>query len=109
MGRSTMIAEIIMDYYGWSDVVCFGVRHPDNPPPGREMCWLPWDVFKRGSFMVGVFTGKDGDLLCVKKCGSWEDPEAWLSPGGRSILGATLKALYVRKVMDHLERFKKRS
>ena len=104
-----MLAEIIMDYYGWDGIVCFGVRHPDNPAPGREMHWLPWDVFRRGSFMVGVYTGKDGDLLCVQKCSDWESPEAYLSPAGRSILQATLKTLYVRLVMDHLQRFKAKS
>ena len=99
-----MLAEIIMDYYGWDEVWCAGVRHPDNPPPGRETCWLPWHVFRSRSFMVGVLTGKDNDLVCVKKCSHDEDPETFLAPAGRSILTATLKTLAVRLALDFVDR-----
>lgn len=56
--------------------------------PGRLKYAITWD----GRWHVGVWTGPHGDLICVKHCDTREEAERYLSPGGRTILAATLKA-----------------
>jgi hypothetical protein len=42
---------------------------------------------------VGVWTGPDRDMFCLKQCTTNEQAEQWLSPGGNTIQEAFEKAV----------------
>lgn len=86
-----MIAQFIMSRMGWSDAWFPKVSRPANPDPAREW-WHPF-IPPKGSVYVGVWTGKGGDMLCVKRCASNEESRAYASPPGRTLIDATLRAV----------------
>lgn len=86
-----MIAEYIMSRCGW-DAVWFLEAIGEKPAPGAK--W--WHFLRSGACLVGVWTGPDGDLLCVRRCETAEEAERWLSPPGRIILDAALRSLWRR-------------
>ena len=59
--------------------------------PGKRYHW--WHVYRVGTFIVGVRTGPERDLLCVLPCKTNEEAELWLSPPARTIWGACLGSL----------------
>jgi len=60
--------------------------------PGTLKNMIKWD----GRWHVGFWTGPQLDLVCIKKCKTNEEADRYLSPGGRTILSATLKTLSAR-------------
>lgn len=86
-----MIAEFIMSRCGW-DAVWYPAARSDAPAPGEH--W--WQFLRVGACLVGTWTGPDGDLLCVRRCEDAASAEANLSPPGRTILDAALRALWQR-------------
>lgn len=76
-----MLAEYLMHSFGWDTVWC-----PSH-----------WSFLKNlllgDRYRVGVWTGPDKDLLCLKKCATKEEAERWLSPGGVTMGVAFLKAM----------------
>ncbi len=78
-----MIAELIMHYSSFGDV---WYAHP-----GRLINAIRWS----GRWHVGNWTGPQHDLICVKNCSTNAEAERWLSPGGRTILSAAIKALWL--------------
>lgn len=78
-----MLTEWLMERYGWRDIWFLGSNGLRRGPfrfIGREVCF------------VGVWTGPDRDLLCVKECATQEEAEQWLSPAGRTIAHATIRS-----------------
>ncbi len=83
-----------------------GRRQPDARRVHYELLWLEWRVvhiprrlhrfWRKGGCLVGVWTGPDRDLLCVRECDTSIEAEKWLAPPGRMILDATLRSLWVR-------------
>lgn len=65
------LVDYLMDYMGWQDI-----WHP-NP----------------GQWFMGVWTGPQDDLLCIKKCRTREEANRFLSPEGKSIDDACIKAM----------------
>lgn len=55
--------------------------------PGKEH--KDW----KGRWVVGVLTGVDNDLICVKMCNTRGDEEKLLSPAGDNIIEALDKAV----------------
>lgn len=47
-----------------------------------------------GSWFVGTWTGPQRDLICLKECKTNKEANKWLSPAGKTILSATLKAVW---------------
>lgn len=80
-----MIAEWLMERYGWRDVWYLGSNRPE-----RYRHW--WNFIGPSACYVGIWTGPDLDLLCVRKCETLEEAKACLSPPGYTILHAALKA-----------------
>lgn len=76
-----MLAEYLMHRFGWDTVWC-----PKSPNFLRNILW-------GDRYIVGVWTGPDKDLLCLKKCETREEAERWLSPGGVTMGVAMLKAI----------------
>ncbi len=91
-----MLAELIMAKYGWKTVRGTSIGNPDNPAPGNGGRHRLLNAFKVRGFLVGVWTGPDRDLICVKRCTTNEEAERYLSPPGRTILSAVLRGLVVR-------------
>lgn len=77
-----MLAEYIMHKIGWTDV---WYAHPG--PLG----------FPLPRWHVGIW---NDDLLCIKKVTTGEDAEQFLSPGSRTILGATIKAVLKKEGVE---------
>jgi hypothetical protein len=70
----TIIPKELWDKFhanGWQDIWC------PNPPAIVGYCWI-----------LGVWTGPQHDLLCLKKCVSNKEANEWLSPEGNSIVDA---------------------
>ena len=83
-----MIVEWIMNRMYWQDVWFLGYNHPA----------ASWRKFtRRDSAYVGVWTGPQNDLICVRHCETNEEAERYLSPGGYTILHAALKSWLKRK------------
>jgi hypothetical protein len=81
-----MIVEAIMHRMGWADIWYahpgnFGMRHFR-----RRYIWP-------GRWGVGVWTGPQNDLLCIKRCDTNEEAERCLSPLAPTALAACLFAL----------------
>ena len=93
-----MIAEAIMHRMGWGDA---WYAHPG---PGLWPLWwgatsihhyacdrLVWHA--PGRWMVGVWTGPQRDLLCLKVCETNAEANKYLSPGAPTFTMACLAAL----------------
>jgi hypothetical protein len=75
--RYDMVYDVVMEYFGWDSL-----WHP-NP----------------GQWYVGIWTGPDRDLLCVKHCETAEEAEQCLSPQGECYEDAfTLAMMKIREV-----------
>lgn len=74
-----MLLEALMARHGWSDLAWTG------PVP------LRWYI-KRPRWFVGVWTGPQHDLICVRHASTNEEAEALLSPAGWTPLHAALLA-----------------
>ncbi len=85
-----MIAEFFIHLMSW-DSVWYA-----NPGDFR------WNL-KHGRFHVGVWTGPQHDLICVRKCDTNKKADEFLSPGGRTILEATVKAIWKRMTTLHMD------
>lgn len=84
-----MLAEIIMHRMGWGEV-----WYADPGPISlRRLIANPWMIWP-GGFHVGVWTGPQNDLLCVKHCATNAEAERFLSPAAPTILAACLAALW---------------
>lgn len=82
-----MIADFIIYRMGWSDIWM--------PHAGFRGAWC-WLTFSRRSrWVVGTWTGPEGDLLCVKKCKTNVEAERHLSPGGPTLTLAAIFAVGV--------------
>lgn len=72
-----------MHLLNWSDV---WYAHPGD---------IRSNFRKRGGcFFVGVWTGPQRDLICVRRADTNQAAERFLSPSGRTILDATIKAVW---------------
>jgi hypothetical protein len=80
-----MIVEWLMHHFGWTDI---WYAHPGGSFR-RNFSW-------GGRFHVGVWTGEQHDLICVKKCSTNEEAERLLSPGARTIWLAALRSAWRR-------------
>lgn len=87
-----MIAEYIIHRMGWSDVIYF------HPGPigfcGGMMPKCGW-----GRWVVGVLTGPDYDMICVRRCDTNPDAHRFASPTAPTIGTALLVALAKRARM----------
>ncbi len=79
-----MVVESIMHFMNW-DAVWYA-------HPGSVKGAILWS----GRYHVGIWTGPDNDLVCIRSVSSSQAAEAALSPGGHTILTATLKALWLK-------------
>ena len=62
--------------------------------PGKDnFCW-------KGRWVVGVCTGRDNDLICVKPCETTTESERWLSPSGDDPFDALEKAIALLKEVE---------
>jgi len=75
-----MISELLIHWFKFTDV---WYAHP-----GKLRHAILWG----GRWHVG-FYNYEIDLICVKRCKTNEEGELYLSPGSRTILGATIKAI----------------
>jgi hypothetical protein len=93
-----MLAELICHVMEWTDV---WYAHPG---PGTHAFW--WGATKvrshacdrvvwntPGRWMVGVWTGPEMDLICLKRCETNKEANQWLSPNAPTVVLATLAAL----------------
>jgi len=78
-----MVAEFLMERYGWDAVWFLG---------SNGLRRGPLRFLGPGTCAVGVWTGPDADLLCVKECHSLEEAEGLLSPEGWTITHAAICA-----------------
>ena len=76
-----MLIEYLMHSFGWDAVWC-----PDSTS-------FLYNLLSGDRYIVGVWTGPDKDLLCLKRCETTEEAEWWLSPGGPTIGIALLRAV----------------
>jgi len=81
-----MIAEFIIHRMGWTDV---WYAHPG---PWTIQRWIAHRFGFGGCWYVGVWTGPERDLICVKPCDSNLEANLYLSPGGWTITHAALRA-----------------
>jgi hypothetical protein len=103
----------IMHVFGWTD--CW-YAHP-GPTLDKETlkAWKSiasdpeyrfvgalrlWWVGHKNRWMVGVWTGPDYDLICVRHCYTKEEAERWLSPGGTTPEIAALKSVWKRLALQ---------
>jgi hypothetical protein len=78
-----VLVEWIMDRFGWRDVWFLGANRP-------KPRW--WQFISSECCFVGVWTGPDADLICVQECETATEAEAYLSPGGWTILHAACRS-----------------
>jgi hypothetical protein len=81
-----MLTELLVHVLQW-DAVWYA--HPGGCLPRLGRHW-------GGRWHAGVWTGLDGDLICVRRCDTKGQAEKHLSPGSRTVLGAVLKAAWKR-------------
>lgn len=79
--------------YGWSEVFYA------NP---FEIGHIPKQDWKK-RWHVGVLTGPDLDLICLKHCVTNKEAHQFLSPGGDDIIQATIKAIKKLKELQSAE------
>lgn len=80
-----MIVECLMERYGWHDVWYLGSNRPE-----RYRHW--WSFVNPSACYVGIWTGPDLELLCVRRCVTAEEAEQALSPAGWTIVHAAIRA-----------------
>lgn len=85
-----MITEYLMHRFVW----------PDIWYSGRQTFWKS---LKGKRFHVGMWTGPDHDMLCLKRCYTNGEAKIYKSPGGRTITGALINAIYKISVLDQIE------
>ena len=73
------VIEQVMKAYGWTDLWYIGD-----------------DLLSRPSWLAGVWTGPDNDLICLQHCETNEEAEQYLSPAGWSIAEALHLAIEKR-------------
>jgi len=78
-----MIAEWLMERYGWDAVWFLGSNRPE-----RFRHW--WNFIGPNTCYIGVWTGPDLDLLCVRECPTATEAEQNLSPAGWTITHAAI-------------------
>ncbi len=76
-----MLVEWLMERYGWNDVWFLG---------SNGLRRGPFRFIGPNTCMVGVWTGPDRDLLCVRKCETPQEAEKYLSPSGWTITHAAI-------------------
>lgn len=89
----SVIAQILMSHLGWSDAWFPNAQTREDPDPLHR--WWHNVIPPLGSCFVGVWTGPHGDMLCVRRCFTRKEARRWASPPGRTILHATLRALWL--------------
>lgn len=107
-----MILELLMHAKGWTDcwyahpgpfLLDHTVRSVWKSIIREEGFRVAIDLFIRGHskrWHIGVWTGPQLDLVCLKYCETSEEAERWLSPGGTIPLTAAIKG-WIR--MNYLE------
>lgn len=71
---------------------------PEGPPEGMEALWdRDIQVHFGPRWHVGVRTGPDKDLICLRDCETKEEAEKWKSPAGWTPRDA------VRRAIEHIE------
>jgi len=83
-----MLSELLVHAMGW-DAVWYA-------HPGKLWWALKWP----GRWHVGTWTGPHGDLICVRRCDTREEAERYLSPSGKTIFSATIKAVICRLKLE---------
>lgn len=78
-----MLAEWLMERYGWHDVWFLG---------SNGLTSGPLRFVRPDACYVGIWTGPDMDLLCVRECPTAEEAERCLSPSGWTILHASIRS-----------------
>ncbi len=48
-------------------------------------------------WVAGILTGRDNDLICVRKCKTTQEAEKWLSPSASDIVSALEKAVALKE------------
>jgi hypothetical protein len=81
-----VLVEWIMDHFGWRDIWFLGANRPK-----RYRRW--WQFTSHDCCFVGVWTGPDADLICVRDCETAIEAEQCLAPGGRTITHATIRSI----------------
>jgi hypothetical protein len=80
-----MLSELIMHKMGWTDI------------------WYAHaEYLMKSRWFVGLWTGEQNDLICIKRCNTNQEAEKYLSPAASSIflavLFSCLKAMYKRVI-----------
>ena len=85
-----MIVELICHRMGWSSIWYA------NPGPYGLTALLKnkFELAWPGRWHVGVWTGPQNDLICVKHCQTNPEAEKYLSPSGPTATLACLGALW---------------
>ena len=60
----------------------------------------PGEIRMLDRWVAGTMTGKDNDLVCVKKCNTREDGERYLSPQGNTALEAIDKSIALLQALE---------
>jgi len=63
----------------------------------KDRLAIPWSGPR---WHVGVWTGPDSDLVCLKDCNTKEEAERWLSPGGWTPADAVHQAKVKLKILE---------
>lgn len=88
-GKAMLDAEATMHARDWTAI---WYAHPGPLTP--EEAGPRWHA--------GVWTGAEGDLLCVKRCETNEEAERYRSPGAGSIVGAVEAAAQALAALDRV-------
>lgn len=88
-----MLTEMILHMCGWDSV---WYAHP-GPGIRGALRGVRWG----GRFLVGTWTGEQGDLLCIRPCSTNAEAERCLAPGGRTLLTAALASLWKLATTRH--------
>jgi hypothetical protein len=78
-----MFTEWLMEHCGWRDIWFLG---------SNGLRRGPFRFVGPGVCFVGVWTGPDRDLLCVKECQTSDEAERWLSPAGWTVAHAAIRS-----------------
>lgn len=87
-----MITEFLMHMFGWDTV-----WYADMQTFRKSLFNL-----KGGRFHVGTWAGAQNDLVSLKRSKTNAEADTWLSPGGRTILLATLKSILWYLYLDNV-------
>ena len=84
-----MLAEWLMERHGWHDIWFLGSNRPRH---GRHRRKGPLNFIRPGACFVGVWTGPQRDLICIKPCTTNQEAEKYLSPPGWTITHAAIRS-----------------